>query len=97
VRDRPAEVLGLPVAPWHFDVVAARDGNAGRLAAWDELLESVGRPGHGSGEPARVAAERAATALVVADLDEDRVRELLGRGKPRGSDGVSLERDHGGP
>ena len=81
VRDQRAEVLALPVAPWHSDVLAARDAYAGRLAAWDALLDGVGRRGRGSGEPARIAADRAATALVLADLDEDRVRELLGRGK----------------
>ena len=83
VREERAEVLDLHVAPWHGDVLAARDAYAGRLAAWDELLDGVGRRGRGSGASARVAAERASTALVVAELDEGRVRALLGLGEAR--------------
>lgn len=83
VQDSRADVLGLPVAPWHGDVLAARDAYAARLTAWDELLDGVGRRGRGSGASARVAAERASTALVVADLDEGRVRDLLGLGEAR--------------
>jgi hypothetical protein len=83
VREERTQVLDLAVAPWHGDVRAARDAYAGRLAAWDELLDGVGRRGRGSGASARVAAERASTALVVADLDERRVRDLLGLGEAR--------------
>ncbi len=83
VRQEQAAVLELPVAPWHGDVRAARDAYADRLAAWDELLDGVGRRGRGSGASARTAAERAATALGVADLDEERVRGLLGLGEAR--------------
>ena len=83
VREQRAEVLDLPVAPWHGDVLAARDAYAGRLAAWDDLLDGVGRRGRGSGAASRAAAERASAALVVADLDEQRVRDLLGLGEVR--------------
>jgi hypothetical protein len=83
VRAERSEVLGLPVAPWHGDVLAARDAYAGRLAAWDELLGGVGRRGGGSGASARAAAERASTALAGADLDQRRVRDLLGLGEAR--------------
>jgi hypothetical protein len=83
VRDERAGVLAVPVAPWHRDARAARAAYAGRLAAWDDLLGGVGRRGGGSGAPARSAAERASEALVLADLDEERVRELLGLGEAR--------------
>lgn len=87
VRDSRTDVLDLRVAPWHGDLAAARDAYAGRLAAWDELLEGVGRRGRGSGAVSRAAAERAGSALVAADLDEDRVRELLGLGEARTATG----------
>ena len=81
VRQERADVLDLPVAPWHREARAAREAYADRLAAWDELLDGVGRRGRGSGASARDAAERASTALALADLDEGRVRDLLGLGE----------------
>ena len=83
VRAQRSQVLDLAVAPWHDDVLAARDAYAGRLTAWDELLDGVGRRGRGSGASAQAAAERASAALVGADLDERRVRDLLGLGEAR--------------
>jgi hypothetical protein len=81
VRAARSDVLDLPVVAWHGDVKAAREAYAGRLAAWEELLAGVGRPGRGSGQAARSSAERARTALLTAGTDAERVRELLGRGE----------------
>ena len=83
VRQQRTAVLDLPVASWHGDVAAARDAYAERLAAWDELLAGVGRRGRGSGADARAAQDRALAALLAAEADPDRARELLAAGEAR--------------
>ena len=84
VQDRRAQVLAVPVAPWHFELRTAREAYAARLGAWSEVLaarERRVRARSDPGQAVRSSVEQARDALLAADADPDRVRALLGGGE----------------